>query len=614
MKNLKVSIKLIISFMIIVILAVIVGVIGIVGMSRLNAADDALFNEHLLAVSTLGELREGIQEERVIARNYILNAQNAPKLQELNTAMAALEKETAALFKQYDGTITLSSLETNYFTARKLYEEEFSKIKRNVYQSSLISAEDGYEALFNPAVTETTDAMVRYLSDTATDNSGWAQETVHSNTALFMSMLTIQIIILAVTVVVALFFTFYISGLISTPLIKLSAFMNKAGSTGDISITPDEVASLDKMAAVKDEIGKTVEGSISFIKHVARIADELETIANGDLTANIELLSANDTMGKSLKQVVENLNSMFGEIHTSTNQVSSGSKQVADGAQALAQGATEQAASIQQLSSSIADIAESTKANAETAEKASKLSNTIKNNAENGSHQMDEMIVAVKAINEASQSISKIIKTIDDIAFQTNILALNAAVEAARAGQHGKGFAVVAEEVRNLASKSAEAARDTGDMIQDSMDKAQLGSRIAGETASSLKDIVSGINESSALVNEIARASEAQSMGIVQINIGVEQVAQVVQQNSATAQESAAASQQLSGQSTILEELITQFKTKNAGNSGGPGSGPGRSSKRLATGATGAKVRHASSHETRLGLGSAPNTGDFGKY
>ncbi len=257
--------------------------------------------------------------------------------------------------------------------------------------------------------------------------------------------------------------------------------------------------------------------------------------------------------------------SLVNEIEAVSSSFISASKQISDGSQALAQGATEQAASVQQLSSSIADIAHKTKANADLAEKAAALAGQIKTNAEKGSFQMNEMMTAVKDINKASQDINKIIKVIDDIAFQTNILALNAAVEAARAGQHGKGFAVVAEEVRSLAAKSAEAAKETDGMIANSIGKAEMGSRIADETAASLKEIVSGINESNRIITEIARSSEEQSAGIGQINIGVDQVSQVVQQNSATAQESAAAAQEMNAQSVTLEELIHEYKAKNGG-------------------------------------------------
>jgi methyl-accepting chemotaxis protein len=368
--------------------------------------------------------------------------------------------------------------------------------------------------------------------------------------------------ILAVVAVISLVLAFYISGLISKPLKPLSAFMAKAGATGDITLTQYDLDIIGNYSNNKDEIGQTISAIADFVGRISYISQEMETVAGGDLSRDVTLLSENDVMGSSLRKMVENLNIMFEEIHSAASQVSTGSKQIADGAQSLAQGATEQAASMEELSHSIIEISTKTKENAETAGKTSKLSNTIKESAEKGSRQMDEMITAVKDINDASQSISKIIKTIDDIAFQTNILALNAAVEAARAGQHGKGFAVVAEEVRNLASKSAEAAKDTGDMIQNSMEKAEFGSRIAGETAASLTEIVEGIKESSNLIGEIAKSSEEQSMGISQINSGIDQVAQVVQQNSATAEESAAASEEMSGQSNLLQQLISEFKLK----------------------------------------------------
>jgi methyl-accepting chemotaxis protein len=266
----------------------------------------------------------------------------------------------------------------------------------------------------------------------------------------------------------------------------------------------------------------------------------------------------------ALVTILGSLNSTISQITAASQKVAAGSDQIAQGAQSLAQGSTQQAATVQQLSASIAEIAQKTNDNAQLAEKAADLAHVIMQNAEKGSRQMGEMTDAVNDINQASQSISKVIKVIDDIAFQTNILALNAAVEAARAGQHGKGFAVVADEVRSLAAKSAEAAKDTGELIANSMGKAELGAMIAEETAASLGEIVSGIGESNRLISDIAKSSQEQSVGVGQINDGIDQVAQVVQQNSATAEESAAASEEMSGQAAMLEGLIEHFKLKEA--------------------------------------------------
>jgi len=562
MKNLKVSYKLIISFLIVVVFAVIVGVIGIIGMDYINRADDALYNDNVIALSAMGDIREALQAQIVQLRSLALNAGNTEKIGNIKNVLSSLEEETEGYFHLYESTITDMSAEAAYFKAKSLYLNEFNDIKNRVREACLISIEATYNVIYDPGVETVRSAMVNGFFESMEQNDKWAYESVNNNTALFNTMLTLSIIILVITVTVAMFLAFYISGLISKPLTPLANFMNKAGTTGDIILSPEDLETIGKFSTMKDEIGQAIHGAASFVGHVKSIAQKLESVANGDLTIEVNLLSDHDVMGQSVKQMVDSFNEMFSEIQTSTDQVSTGAGQISDGAQALAQGTTEQAASLEELSGSISEISKRTKENAVIAEEASKLSMAIKEDAEKGINQMDGMISAVKDINDASHSIGNIIKTIDDIAFQTNILALNAAVEAARAGQHGKGFAVVAEEVRNLASKSAQAAKDTSEIIQDTIEKSNLGSRIAGETAQSLKEIGTGISESNRLVAEIATASEEQSQSISQVNEGINQVSQVVQQNSATAEESAAASQEMSGQSDMLKKLITQFKLK----------------------------------------------------
>jgi methyl-accepting chemotaxis protein len=312
-------------------------------------------------------------------------------------------------------------------------------------------------------------------------------------------------------------------------------------------------------------ISDNLHTGIDAIKgYVEEISDVLGELSEKNLNTGISKEYRGDfiALKNSINGIVESLNEIMTDLNSSADQVAAGTQQVSYGSQGISQGATEQASSIEELTSTISEVAEQTVKNAENANRANALTLEAKNNAVHGNEQMKAMQQAMTEINESSTNIGKIIKVIDDIAFQTNILALNAAVEAARAGVHGKGFAVVAEEVRNLAAKSADAAKQTTDLIEGSIRRAEAGTKIADETAEALSGIVSGVDNAAELVGSIASASNEQASAITQINNGIEQMNQVVQTNSATSEEQAAAAEELSSQAEMLKNMVGQFRLK----------------------------------------------------
>ena len=310
-------------------------------------------------------------------------------------------------------------------------------------------------------------------------------------------------------------------------------------------------------------------------KRLIQLGQSADRIAEGDLATEV-VTSTGDELGDvaaSFEIMRQRVHKVLLEINQGADQVAAGAQNVSDASVALSQGASQQAASVEQLSASIAEIASQTASNAQNAEKANDLTVGTKEKAQLGNEEMQEMLSAMEEINASSANISKIIKVIDEIAFQTNILALNAAVEAARAGQHGKGFAVVAEEVRNLAARSAKAAKETTDMIEGSMEKVETGREIAHKTAEALNAIVGDVSSVADIVANIAKASNEQKLALEQINQGVQQVSQVVQANSSTSEEAATASQNLNQQADIMRANVGKFRLSNSGGSfyGGKG-------------------------------------------
>jgi len=356
----------------------------------------------------------------------------------------------------------------------------------------------------------------------------------------------------------------FIIMLIMTSGISIAMTRGIRIATARINMTADAIAKGDIDVKLEktnnDEFGEMTDALQRIVDNIRYQAQLTQEMANGNFAVDVHTKSDADVMGQALQKLVMSNCHAIGNVKDAVYQVSTSSSQVASASESLAQGSTEQASAIEQITASITDVAGKTKQNAVQANEAADLIAEAIENVKRGNEEMREMVLAMQDINKSSESISKIIKVIDDIAFQTNILALNAAVEAARAGEAGKGFAVVAEEVRNLAAKSAAAAAETAELIEDSIAKVEAGTQIANGTAEALEEITNVVQKSGTIITDIAEASNYQATAIAQIDQAVEQVSQVVQNNSATSEECAAASVELSNQATRVRDLLTGFK------------------------------------------------------
>jgi len=608
--NLKISTKLIVGFLLVAVIAGVVGIVGLMNITRINEADTLMFENNTMGI------------------NYSANAARYYQRMKYNIAECIIlrddskRNEYAGNISSFIGTIdeqlaNYESLSISDETDREIFnrlKSSWSQYKNHMSNIVRYIQAGQYDAAENELLGE-SDAIGNQVRDILVElvdyNQKSADERADSNTKLANTAISLMIILILIGIALAVFLGLFISRIISSPVKKIVTAANQL-ALGDMDITFD--------TEYRDETGQLIKAFKNLVASTREQASLVERIADGDLTVDIPIRSDKDLLGRKLSEMVQKINGLLLNISNAAEQVSAGSKQISDSSMALSQGATEQASSIEELTASIEQVSTQTKVNADNASKANEMAEQAKNYAVTGNTQMKEMLKAMDDINESSSNINKIIKVIDDIAFQTNILALNAAVEAARAGQHGKGFAVVAEEVRTLAGRSANAAKETTALIEDSIKKSEEGTRIAKETAEALGKIVESVEAVTGLVSEINTASNEQSVAISQINQGIMQVSHVVQENSATSEESAAASEELSSQAAILYDLIRQFKlngdaTSRDRNSGMNHSVPGMPDNMQAKGKNDTATQEAGIHKPDMSkLVISLNDMDFGKY
>lgn len=558
----KIKRKLLIAFLVVAILSSCSGFFSLYLMSTADKQySDALTN-YGFSQGDIGMLIGALKGNT--ANVVMMIATNDPVL--LQKAQEDIEKNTA-LINQYMANVEATLVgdqERGYYDTIKQNLPLFTKSALNVISLASENKNDEAMALYQ-------DEALGYINivDKATQSLMDANRTVGNQLS---KKLTNQSHMTIIFMMVFSFAAFAVSVVVSIVIARSISKPMEECSNRLVSLSKGDLQTPVPVVNSKDETGILADATKELVDRLKTVIVQISTLLGNIAEGNLDVEYTREFSGDfaalhtSSSKIIDSLNDAFHLIGESANQVDSGSDQVSAGAQALSQGATEQASSIQELAATINDISNQVKKNADNAKKAREESEQQENNLKTSNVKMQDMVSAMDKINVKSGEIGKIIKVIEDIAFQTNILALNAAVEAARAGTAGKGFAVVADEVRNLAGKSGDAAKNTTALIEETIQAVLNGTEIASQTADALQEVVKSSQHVAQLVDMIAEASDAQSSSISQVSLGVEQISSVVQTNSATAEESAASSEELAGQARMLKELVARFNLKEQTN------------------------------------------------
>ncbi len=556
MKNLKIWKKLLLTFMIIIIMFCATVVLAITGLRQNADKYSEFYNVGYQVTNRVMNMRRGLQMiVKDIAFTMIETdeAKNAEYLADMEKELNLMNENATWLHSNFNGDpALLKEFETNIANAVAVQEEILELAK-----TDMPAAEEKLLDEYQPLVERAVNSLINISSVVESGAESDYLSTVSMQKQLIFEELGIAGGALIITIILSV----YLTRAITRPIRQLEKAAGQiVEGDFDIEVTyqsKDELGSLanafKNMTSILEEV----------IADASRLLQEMSD-GNFDVRTQAEERYVGKLQGLllAIRKLNRDLSSTMGQINTSADQVASGSGQVSSGAQALAQGATEQAAAVEELAATIAGISQQVKDTAENARSARNQTSMAGDVVEECNRQMHDMMAAMEEITRTSDEIGKIIKTIEDISFQTNILALNAAVEAARAGEAGKGFAVVAEEVRSLANKSSVASNDTAALIEGSLEAVARGKDLAGATAESLSKVVEEVRVAAATVDKIADAAEEQAGAVEQVTVGVDQISDVVQTNSATSEESAAASAELSHQAEILKDLVARFRLR----------------------------------------------------